>query len=195
MMMNAVMLTTAVKGLNNSMRDLGVEVDARNIGDIVVQHAVAGAAAGAAAAVVPGAGALIAVGAAGSSVLAMYVRLAKEMNVKLGNGVLKALASAVVADISATVIGNLGLAAAISFIPGVGSMSAGMLAGISNFGVVYLAAYIFIKTLSSLFASKKDISTMSSADLTKMMKDMAGTINQKEILKEAKQQYKKNGKS
>lgn len=190
--LNMENILTAITELNNTMTKMGRDIDAENIAEIVIEHALIGAASGAAAAIVPGAGALIATGVAGSAVLAMYVRLSKELGITFGDGILKALASGLVADLSATVLANLGLAAAVSFIPGVGSASAGLLAAIANYGMVYLAAIIFINMLAALMGSGKDPSKMSESELKKAAKKASSNIDKKSILKEAKRQYKNN---
>ena len=138
----------AVKELERAMGNLGRDVNSSSIGDIVKQHTIAGTTAAVAAGILPGAGALIATGIASTSTLAMYVRLAKELGVTFKDGALRALASGLVADLSAVVVTNLVAGAAISLIPGVGQVAAPLLIGMANFALIYLAAYIFIKMLS-----------------------------------------------
>ena len=178
--------------LNRSMNALGKEVNAEHLGEIVKQHAITGALAGAGAAVLPGAGAVIATGAAAASILTMYVRISNELGVTFEDGALRALVSGVVADLSATVITNVALAAAISFLPGFGQAGASVLSMIGNFTLVYVAAYIFIKMLSGLLAADRDVSAMTAEELKNYADEIRSEINMKDIVKEAKQQYKES---
>ena len=182
----------ALRQLDQSMKNLGREVDVNNLGDIVQQHAITSALACAGSSILPGAGALIATSIATTSILAMYVRLAKEIGVTFKEGALKALASGVVADLSATIITNIVLVAALSFIPGVGQISASTLSMIANFALVYVAAYIFIKMLSKLLSAGKDISELCEEELKYCATSVKSETNVKEIFKEAKQQYNGN---
>jgi len=177
--------------LDRSMKELGKDVNAEQLGEIVKQHAFTGALSGAGAAL-PGAGAIIATGAAATSILAMYVRIAKALGVTFEDGALKALASGVVADLSATVITNVALAAAVSFIPGFGQIGASVLSMIGNFTLVYVAAYIFIKMLSNLLKADREISNLSGEELKNYAASITSETNMKDIVKEAKKQYKEN---
>lgn len=178
--------------LDRSMKELGKEVNAERLGEIVQQHAFASALSGAGAATLPGAGALIATGAAGASVLTMYVRISNALGVTFEDGALRALASGVVADLSATVITNVALAAAISFIPGFGQAGAAVLSMIGNFALVYIAAYIFIKMLSNLLMACRDVSNLSGDELKNYANSIVSETDMKDIFKEAKKQYKEN---
>ena len=182
----------AADELERVMRDLGKDVRSEDIGEIVKQHAFAGAVSGIGAATLPGAGAVIASGAAITSIVAMYVRLSKALGVTFKEGKLKALASGIVADLSAAVVTQLVLAAAISFIPGVGQAGAAILSTIANFCMVYLAAYIFIKMLSKLLKSGRIVSDMSEEELRMAAREVASETDVKDIVNEAKNQYREN---
>jgi len=182
----------AVNELEKVMREVGKEANANEIADIVQHHAITGAVAGVGSAFLPGAGAVVSTAAAATSILAMYVRLSKSLGVTFKEGSLKALASGIVADLSASVVTNLALAAVVSFIPGVGQMGAGVLCIIANYSMIYLAAYIFIKMLSTMFVSGKNSLNMSEYELKNMAKRISCETNLKDVVKEAKNQYKAN---
>ena len=186
-------LKSSIIELNNELRKIGKQINVSEIEDIVTLHAGIGAAT-AVGAMLPGAGPVIASGVAVTSIVTMYVRLSKAMQIKLGEGTLKAIASAVVADVGSTVLGSLALSFALSFIPGIGSVPAAIITGAANYGVVYLAAVIFIKLLAWLTKSKKDISSMTSEDFVSATKNISDSLDKDSAIKEAKKSYKNSQK-
>lgn len=189
-MINGGMMKQAVYSLNDSMKQVGREVNADEIAEIVQGHALATAVSAAASGVIPGAGGAIAFGIACTSTIAMYGRLASAMGVRLNNGLIRAVASAVVADLAASVAATVAAAAAISFIPGVGSMASATLTAITNYGFVYLAGLIFIKMVAAMGVTR--IENMSEDELKAAAKDAQSGMDVKSAMKEAKQAYKES---
>ncbi len=189
--MNASMLKQAVYYLNDGLKQVGREVDAMEIVDIIQEHAVATALSAGASGAIAGVGGVIAMGIASASTIAMYGRLANAIGVRLGNGLIRALGSAVVADIAAAVTANLALSAAVSFIPGVGTMASVALTGITNFCFVYMAGVISLKLITALGVSR--IETMSEAELKSAAKNIQSNMDIKAAMKEAKKVYKEVG--
>ena len=100
-MMYGGMMKQAVYALNDGMKQLGREIDIDEIAGIVQSHAVATSLSAAASGFIPGAGGVVAMGIACTSTITMYGRLAHAMGVRLNNGLIRAIASAVVADLAA----------------------------------------------------------------------------------------------
>lgn len=189
-MINGGMMKQAMYSLNDSMKQVGREVNVEAVAEIVQGHALTTAVSAAASGVIPGAGGAIALGIACTSTIAMYGRLANAMGVRLNNGLIKAVASAVVADLAAAVATTVAAAAAISFIPGVGSIASATLVGITNYGFVYLAGLIFIKMVASLGVTR--IESMTENEMKAAAKDIQSEIDIKSAMKEAKASYKAN---
>lgn len=187
-MINGTMMKQAIYALDDSLKQVGREINVYEIAEIIENHAGATALSAAAAGIIPGAGGTIALGIACTSTITMYGRLACAMGVRLNNGLIRAVASAVIADLAAAVTASLAAAAAVSFIPGFGSMASGILIGITNFGFVYLAGIIFIKLVCALGIER--IENMAEADVKSAAKDIQESINFKEAMKEVKQVYK-----
>ncbi|MBR2459726.1 MAG: hypothetical protein IKB34_00635 [Clostridia bacterium] len=178
--------------LERIMKDVGKEIRTDDLWEIVKQHAIAGAVSGVGAAALPGVGAVIATGAAVTSTVAMYVRLSKVLGVSFKEGALRALASVLIADLSSYVVTTLTLSAALSFIPIVGQAGSAVLCAAANFSVVYLAAYIFIKTLTKLFKAGKKPDGVSEEELQDIAKEVSSENDLKDVVKEASKQYKEN---
>lgn len=187
-MVSGSMLKLVIHDLEEELRKVGREVNADDITSIVNTHALTTAASAAAAGVVPGAGSTIALGIACTSTVVMYGRLAKAVGVRLNNGLIKAVAAAVGADLSAYIATFLLASAAVSFIPFFGSLSAAAMTGISNFAFVYIAGIIFLKIIAKFGVTR--IESMSESELTRAAKDAQSEVDFKQAMKEAKQVYK-----
>ena len=107
----------------------------------------------------------------------------------MNNGLIRAVASAVITDLAATAAGTVVVAAAVSFIPGVGSMAASTLSAISTFGYVYLAGIIFIKLLVAMGVFR--VEEMSEAEIREKAKEVREGMNMKDAMKEVRTVYKK----
>ncbi len=182
------LLYQAVKGLQAHYHEGG------EIVQCVIHHASAAAVAATLEGVLPGAGSTIAAVTATGIIIKMYVSLGQKLDVHLGKGTLKALASALVADLAGVLAANLAAAAVLSFVPGLGSLGAAALTGMTGFAYVYLAGLIYIKMVSSLMKSGKSVDQMSENELIKMARETTCTVNLKDAVKEAASEYKKNKK-
>ncbi len=183
-------LKVAIYELNQNIQQIGREVNAEEIADIVMGHAMTTAVSAAASGVLPGAGSAIAVGIAVTSTVSMYGRLARAMGVRLSNGLIRAVASAVVADVGASLAASLAAAAALSFIPGVGTLAASTLTAITNFGCVYLAGVIFVKLAAAMGLRKME--NMSEAEMKEQARKARSGINMRQAMKEARDAYRAN---
>ena len=190
MTMNGSMIKQAGYELNRSMEAMGREMNVEEISNIIKEHSVATALSAAASGMIPGAGGTVAFGIACTSTVTMYGRLAKAMGIKLNHGLLRAVASAVVADLAATVTASVLASAALSFIPGLGSMASSVITGMTNYGFVYLAGYIFLKMIASLGVDK--VETLSESDMKAAAKGVREHMDMKAAMKEVKRSYKEN---
>ena len=189
--MNGSMMKMTIRMLCDTAKsELRKEVNSYELEDIISTHAIGAAVAAMASGWIPGTGSVVAFGIGVTFVCSMYVRLANAMGITLGKGLIRAVASAVVADLAAYIATLLTVAAAVSFIPFFGNMSASTLTAIANFACVYLAALIFIKMLGALMRSGKDISKMSQAEVISAIKRESKKTDLKGAMKEAKNQFK-----
>ena len=194
--MHPSMLKQLLRNLTDHLKSMGHEVNVDNLADIVTTHAASAAVAAVASGCITGVGSLIAMGIGFGFVVAMYVRLAAAMHISMGKPMLKAVASAIVADITAYLTTVLVTAAAVSFIPFFGNMSSAVLTGIANFAFVYMAAVIFVKMLTSLLKRGINPATASEAELKSAAKAASASTDMKDVYAEAKQAYhtaKENG--
>lgn len=190
------MLKSAMRGACDQLKVVGHEVKVSDLENIVTTHAASAAVAAMASGWLPGVGSTVATAACLGFVVAMYVRLAASMGITMSKGLIRAVASAVVADIAAYLLTVLGVAAAVSFIPFVGNLSSSVLTAIANFACVYIAALIFVEMLNALMARGVDLNTVSEGTLKDAAKAATASTDMKAVYNEAKQAYeqaKKNG--
>lgn len=186
--MNSAMLYVAANNLKEYYNS------AEDIVQSVVQHALAAAASAALAGCLPGAGGAVAATASIGIIVKMYVSLGNMLGVRLGNGVLKSVASAVVADLAGSVAAVLAVSAVISFIPGLGTLGAASITGITSFCYVYLAGMIYLKMVGAILKSGKSVNTMTEEELKAAAKQASSGMDIKAAVKEAKETFKKNEK-
>ena len=137
----------------------------QDVENIIFAHALGASGAAAASCILPGAGEAIAPVVALTFTGTMYYRVAKRMGLDMPRNVLKAIASVVIAETSAVVAAALGLAAVISFLPGIGTGGAIMIGSIAVYMMVEAAGKMFLMILSKLFRAK------THADIEKMSED------------------------
>lgn len=165
--------------------------DADEIESIVIRHAVASAASGVASGFIPGAGGAIASVAAFGFTLSMYIRICKELNLSLGKNILRGIASVFIAEIAAFLAVWLGAFAVISFVPGIGNVSAALVDGVMAFAMVYIAGVIFLILMEKIGKENIDISSITEEEFKDMAKECAKEADIKSIYKEAKKTYSK----
>lgn len=163
---------------------------ASDIAKIVNIHALGSAASSAATAWVPGAGASIATAGAIGFIWSMYVRISERLGIKLSKKKLKFLGSAILSNL-ASAGGALLASSAISLIPGIGSVTAVVLAAGTNYALVTVAGVLFINLMSSLRTEGTDVSGMSDEELKERMEKVMEAQNIKKMMKEAQGEYAK----
>lgn len=184
MSMETQYLKTLVYGLKGYIKN------AENVEKIIVTHSLAAAGSALASGWMTGTGGAIATGLAFGFVISMYYGICKECNISIGKNVLRALASVVVAETAAYLGVILAAELVLSFIPVVGNLSASFLAGIVNFGMVYVAGALFVKMMVNVFKAKGEIGNMTEEELKNAMKDVSTRDNIKAAYDESKDVYK-----
>lgn len=158
---------------------------------IITVHALGASLASVASGWIPGIGEGIATGIATGFVCTMYYRLAKRMDLNLPRNALKGIASAIIAEIAVYIAAVLFLAAAITFIPGIGTLSGALLSGTIAFCMVQSAGELFLTMMSKLFRAKTsaEIEEMSVDELKAFAKGCSTRKMVKECVKEARTDY------
>ena len=136
---------------------------------------------------IPIPGADMAAGAA--NIWGMYARVNRKLGLPFGENVMKSIGSGVATNL-ASYLALSGVAGALKFIPGVGSVGGAMLMSASLYGVTLASGWVYLQALCTL-AEKKG-STFSVSDISNAVNTMLrdkSTI--KEFIEAAKKAYKK----
>lgn len=137
---------------------------ARELSDIVKQHALAGI--GISLIPVPGAD----LAALAVNTWTMYVRINKVIGISFSDNALRSIASGVIANIVSTLPAlALGLAAEglLKFIPGIGTIGGMAVGAAVNVGVMYAAGKVYIQALEKLINSNKSLTEDGVAETAK----------------------------
>ena len=145
--------THIAKEVTHLYKDLelfGSGEKARELSDVVKQHALLGIAA----AMIPIGG--LDYAALAANTWAMYARINKVVGVDFGENAMKSIASGVIANIvSLLPAAALGLAAEgiLKYIPGIGTIGGIAIGAVVNVGVMYAAGKVYLKALEKLLNS------------------------------------------
>lgn len=135
---------------------------------------------------IPVPGADIAAGAA--TIWGMYVRINNKLGIPFGENAMKSIGSGVATNM-ASYIAMSGVASALKFIPGLGTIGGGVIMSAGLYAVTLASGWIYLQALSQL-AEKKG-NNFSASDIGQMVNSV---LNEKTAIKdfinEAKNNYK-----
>ena len=155
----------------------------REIADVVKLHSKL--AVGSAWVPIPGAD--VAAGAA--NIWGMYVRINNKLSIPFGENVMKSIGSGVATNL-ASYAAMSGVASALKFIPGIGTIGGAVLMSATLYGLTLASGWVYLNALS-LAAAKKG-NAFSASDISKAVNDLLrdkSTI--KNFIDEAKKTYRK----
>ncbi len=134
---------------------------------------------------IPVPGADMAAGAA--NIWSMYVRINKKLDIPFGENVMKSVGSGVATNL-VSYLAMSGLASAMKFIPGIGTLGGAALMSASLYAVTLASGWVYLKVLSALAEKKGTSFTIS--DVSKAVNDM---LKEKSVIKDfinaAKKKY------
>ena len=135
---------------------------------------------------IPVPGADMAAGAA--NIWGMYIRINKKLGIPFGENVMKSIGSGVATNL-ASYIAMSGVASAIKFIPGIGTIGGAVIMSASIYALTLAAGWGYVKALCSV--AKKKGANFTAADISaavnKFLKDKSVI---KEFINSAKKAYK-----
>lgn len=135
---------------------------------------------------VPVPGADVAAGAV--NIWSMYLRINGKIGMKLGESILKTIASAVATNL-ASYAAVLAIGGALKFIPGIGSIGGAVVMSGALYAVTLASGYVYLKALTALLKKEEVV----SGDKLKASVDDFMNNNRSEIksfINEAKKNYK-----
>lgn len=136
---------------------------------------------------IPVPGADIAAGAA--SIWGMYVRINSKLGIPFGENVMKSIGSGVATNL-AGYAAMTGVASALKFIPGIGTIGGAVIMAASMYGITLASGWIYLQALSAL--AQRSGKNFNAQDISKAVNDFLKEKSViKEFINEAKKSYKK----
>lgn len=135
---------------------------------------------------IPVPGADIAAGAA--SIWGMYIRINKKINIPFGENVMKSIGVGVATNLISYVAMS-GVASALKCIPGIGTITGGVIMSASLYAMTLVSGWVYLKALCTMV--KRDGMNLSAADLKEAVNQV---LSDKAVIKRmfnmAKKEYK-----
>lgn len=135
---------------------------------------------------IPIPGADVAAGA--TTIWTMYTRINGKIGLSLKDNILKTIASGVATNL-ASYAAMTGVASALKFIPGIGSIGGAVLMSASLYGITIASGWVYLKALCTL--AEKDGANLDMSKLGDAVKEVLKDSSIKNIINEAKKEYKK----
>ena len=176
--------------LCKALHKAGPTVLGQEIADIVEKHSIGAAATGLGAAWLPGIGATAALATSAGFVWSMYYRINSKIGVPFSKNILKSLGTAVASNLVASAVGSVVISTALSFLPGIGNVAASVLMAGVVFSLTWSCGLVYLKILTRFAESNIDLNNVGEDDLKKMAREVMEGENVKEMMKQAKQQFK-----
>jgi len=162
----------------------------KEIAEIVKFHSAGAAAAGVASGWVPGFGGLAAAGISAGFIWTMYGRINSKIGLPLSENIVKSVGTGIATNLAAYFVGGLVVSTLLSFIPGVGSVGASIIVGGACYALTLASGFVYLKLLTNLFLSGQDPTKMDDASLKEAASRVASSENIKEVISDAKAEYK-----
>ena len=136
---------------------------------------------------IPVPGADIAAGAA--SIWGMYIRINGKIGIPIRENIIKSIGSGVATNLAGYVAMS-GVASAIKFIPGLGSIGGGVLMSAAMYALTLTSGYVYLRALQTVAKRNgRNISGSEVADAVKKVLSDKGGV--KAFFDESKRSYKK----
>lgn len=162
----------------------------KEIAGIVKFHAKGAAVAALASAWAPGVGGTAAVLASAGFIWSMYGRIGAEIGLPISSNILKTLAAGVATNLASAAVGAVVVSSVLSFIPGLGNVGASVLMGGVCYALALASGYVYLKTMTALFTKGLDPTKLSEEDLKNVAKDVSKDSDVKDILQQARKDFK-----
>lgn len=135
---------------------------------------------------IPIPGADVAAGA--MTIWTMYGRINSRIGIQLKENVLKSVASGVATNLAGYAAMS-GVASAMKIIPGIGTVSGALVLSSSLYAITLASGWVYLKALCVL--AEKDGPMIDLCKLSDVVKDIISDANVKNLIKQAKNEYKK----
>lgn len=137
--------------------------------------------------------------AAATNIWTMYLRINSKLNLKFDSNALKTIASGVLTNLGAYATG-MGVGSTLKFIPGIGSITGGIIVSGINYSIVYASAFVYIKIISTLVKKTKSSSHRRFEEIKIDPNDLRYDLDfitkdeslMKQVMNEGKSEYREH---
>ena len=161
----------------------------KEIADIVKFHT-KGATAGALAGAIPGIGAVVSFLTSAGFLWGMYARINKAIGIKLSENILETIASGVITNLAASIVGPLIASSILSVIPFVGSIGSIIVMGATVYGLTMASGIIYLKILTNIFGAGEDPSNLTVDAFKNISDEIIKEFDIKGFMEKAKKEFK-----
>ena len=152
----------------------------RDIIGTIERHSVMAAAAGGASAILPGAGAALSMMSCIGFVTAMYVKTTKKVGIRISKVKLKAIASAILAEIASKSVVSFAGGVIISFIPGLSNISM----AVGQYAFTYMSGVMYLSFLKDVFGAGASFEEMTTEAIEAKISEIGNDMDIGNIVKE-----------
>lgn len=140
---------------------------------------------------IPVPGVDIAAGAA--NIWSMYARINHKIGLPFGENLMKSIASGVATNLAGYLTMS-GIASALKFIPGLGTIGGAAIESVALYAITLTSGYIYLEALCKL-TEKKNINSVTIDEVSNSVNKVLTEDSEiKEFMDEAKKEYRKNRK-
>lgn len=171
------------------------EILPESLVDIVKFHTKGATASALASAWIPGAGGTIATISAAGFIWSMYIRINEKIGMPFSENVIKTIASGVATNLASVAAGNIIFSSLASFLPGLGTVGASVVVGITCYAMTLCSGYLYFKLMTKLIQDGIDLSNASVENIKSASEIIAKSNDVKDFLKKAKKEFMEKKKS
>ena len=131
------------------------------------------------------------VAAGAATIWTMYGRINNKIGLPFGENVMKSIASGVATNL-ASYLAMSGVASALKFIPGLGTIGGGAILSVGLYALTMASGYVYLEALCKL-CEKENINRITVDEISRSVNDVMNNSSEiKDFMKEAKTDYKQN---
>lgn len=120
----------------------------------------------------------------------MYLHINNQLDLKFSENMLKTLASGIATNLVAYIASSIAITTTLTFLPGLGSISASAIAGGVAYALTIVSGEIYLSILTKIFKSGININSISNDEIKEMADDIIDNSYIKSAIKKAKKSYK-----
>lgn len=188
--MEKVTLQNSVEKVVEMARAQGISISVDELVKLVKTHSAGAAAAMVASGALPGVGSTVAIGANIGFVWSMYYRICTSLGINVKKEALKALGSALITNMGASIAAEFITSTVLSIIPGIGTLGAAAINGLMGYSLTYYSGIIFMQLLVRVFKAGVSLEKMSVEEMKKEVSSLTKEVTFASVKEESKQAYK-----